>query len=421
MTAIAPAPHASNVAYTDGIRAYFPALLRREGNHAVAYFDGPGGTQVPRVVAESMSDYLLGHNANTHWAYPTSVETDALLAASRETLADFLGASAGEISFGANMTTILFHIARAIGRTLQPGDEIIVTELDHHANIAPWQALARERGAVLRWLPLDLATFRHEEGAFAKLLSPRTKVVAIGAASNILGTVTDVAPLVAMARAAGAITVVDAVHYAPHALVDAKAIGADFILCSAYKFYGPHIGVCYGRHEATAALDLPRLEPAPDYVPECLETGTQNHEGIVGAAAAVNFLASLTEDSRATRRAKLVSAFGALHARGDALLAQLWDGLAAIDGVTLYGPQPGTPRTPTLSFTVRDVHAEEVSKALAPQGVYVSHGDFYATTVARKLGLADVGLVRAGCSCYTTSDEVGRLIAGVRELRGVVR
>ena len=406
-----------NVSYVDGIRAHFPALSRREGAHDVAYFDGPGGTQVPRVVAEAMTDYLLEHNANTHWAYPTSAETDALLAASRESLADFLGASAGEISFGANMTTILFHIARAIGRTLQPGDEIIVTELDHHANIAPWQALARERGAVLRWLPLDLKSYRHEEGALAKLLSSRTKVVAIGAASNILGTVTDVAPLVAQAKAAGAITVVDAVHYAPHFLVDAKAIDADFLLCSAYKFYGPHIGVCYGRHEATAALDLPRLEPAPDYVPECLETGTQNHEGIVGAAASVNFLASLAEDTQLSRRARLAAAFDALHRRGDALLTQLWDGLSSIDGVTLYGPPPGTPRTPTLSFRVAGTPSENVARALAPLGVYVSHGDFYASTVARKLDLADEGLVRAGCSCYTTSDEVARLVDGVRALR----
>ncbi len=410
-----------SVAYTDGIRAHFPALSRQEGAHSVAFFDGPGGTQVPRAVADAMSNYLLHHNANTHWAYPTSAETDALLASSREALADFLGASAGEISFGANMTTILFHISRAIGRTLQPGDEIIVTELDHHANVAPWQALAKERGAVLRWLPLDLKTYRHEEGAFAKLLSPRTKVVAIGAGSNILGTVTDVALMVAMARAAGAITVVDAVHYAPHSLVDARAIGADFILCSAYKFYGPHIGVCYGRHDATAALDLPRLEPAPDYVPECLETGTQNHEGIVGAAAAVNFLASLTEDSSASRRSKLATAFDALHARGDVLFAQLWDGLSAIDGVTLYGPPPGTLRTPTLSFRVEGHPSESVSRALAPLGVYVSHGDFYASTVARKLGFAEEGFVRAGCACYTTADEIARLIDGVRALRGAGR
>ena len=406
--------HSIRTMPVEAIRASFPALQRREGSHAVAYFDGPGGTQVPRVVAESMTQYLLHHNANTHWAYPTSAETDALLAGAREVLADFLGASAGEISFGANMTTILFHIARAIGRQLQPGDEIIVTELDHHANIAPWQALAKERGAVLRWLPLDLGTFRHEEGAFARLLSPRTKVVAIGAASNIVGTITDVAPLVAMARRAGAITVVDAVHYAPHSLVDVGALGADFLLCSAYKFYGPHIGVCYGRHDATAALDLPRLEPAPDYVPECLETGTQNHEGIVGAAAAVDFLASLSGDDGVPRRTRLASTFATLHSRGDALLAELWSGLSSIDGVTLYGPPPGTPRTPTVSFRVRGHASEAVTRALAPRGVYVSHGDFYASTVARKLGMADEGLVRAGCSCYTTSDEVARLVEGVR-------
>lgn len=403
------------LATTDVIRAQFPALTRRDGAYPVAYFDGPGGTQVPRRVADAMTDYLLHHNANTHWAYPTSAETDALLHNAREVLADFLGASAGEISFGANMTTILFHIARAIGRTLSPGDEIIVTELDHHANVAPWQALAKERGAVLRWLPLDLTTFRHEVGALERLLSPRTKVVAIGAASNILGTISDVTAMVAAAKAAGAFTVVDAVHFAPHAHVDARAIGADFILCSAYKFYGPHIGICYGRHDATAALDVPRLEPAPDYVPELLETGTQNHEGIVGAAEAVEFLASLSPDA-GDRRARLSATMHGLHERGDALLAQLWNGLGEIDGVTLYGPPPGTARTATLSFHVRGHPSESVSRALAPRGVYVSHGDFYATTVARKLGLADEGLVRAGCACYTTADEVERLVSGVRDL-----
>ncbi len=403
------------VASVGDIRAHFPALARHEGAQPVAFFDGPGGTQVPRVVAAAMTDYLLHHNANTHWAYPTSIETDALLAAARVTLADFLGGTPGEISFGANMTTILFHVARAIGRALSPGDEIIVTELDHHANVAPWQALAKERGAVLRWIPLDLVTYRHEEGALASLLSPRTKVVAIGAASNSLGTISDVTAMVALAKAAGAITVVDAVHYAPHALVDAAAIGADFLLCSAYKFYGPHIGICYGRHAATAALDVPRLEPAPDYVPELLETGTQNHEGIVGAAAAVDFLASLA-GPEGTRRARLASVMHALHARGDALLQQLWDGLHAIEGVTVFGPPPGTARTPTLSFHVQGIASEQVAQFLAPRGVYVSHGDFYATTVARRLGLAHEGLVRAGCSCYTTADEIARLVDGVRAL-----
>ena len=405
----------SLIATPEVIRAQFPGLARREGHHPVAFFDGPGGTQVPRRVVDAMSDYLLHHNANTHWAYPTSAETDALLNNARVVLADFLGASAGEISFGANMTTILFHIARAIGRTLSPGDEIVITELDHHANVAPWQALARERGAVLKWIPLDLTTYRHEAGALERLLSPRTKVVALGAASNILGTISDVQSMVKTARAAGAITVVDAVHFAPHQLVDARAIDADFILCSAYKFYGPHIGICYGRHAATAALDLPRLEPAPDYVPECLETGTQNHEGIVGAAAAVEFLASLAPDS-GDRRARLSTAMHGLHERGEALFEQLWNGLGDIDGVTRFGPLPGTARTATISFHVAGHPSESVARALAPRGVYVSHGDFYATTVARRLGFAEEGLVRAGCACYTTDDEVARLVDSVRDL-----
>jgi cysteine desulfurase family protein (TIGR01976 family) len=399
----------------DAIRAQFPALTRREQGLPVAFFDGPGGTQVPRLVGEAMTQYLYHHNANTHWVYPTSVETDALIAAARVSLADFLGASEGEIAFGANMTTLLFHIGRAIGRQLQPGDEIIVTELDHHANVAPWQALAKERGAVLKWLPLDLTTFRHEAGALERLLSPRTKVVAIGAASNIVGTISDVAHLVSLAKAAGAITVVDAVHYAPHALVDVRAIACDFLLCSAYKFYGPHIGIVYGRAAATAALDVPRLEPAPDWVPECLETGTQNHEGMVGAAAAVEFLANIG-GTAGSRRERLARAMQGLHARGEALLARLWHGLSAIDGVTCYGPLPGTPRTPTLSFRLQGHSSEAVARALVPRGLYLSNGDFYATTVARKLGVEDEGLVRAGCSCYTTPDEVERLIAGVQDL-----
>lgn len=418
----------NGVATVSSIRTRFPALQRMQGTHPVAYFDGPGGTQVPLDVVNAMTNYLLHHNANTHWAYPTSAETDEMLARSRAVMASFLGARENEISFGANMTTILFHVARAIGRSLKPGDEIIVTEMDHHANIAPWQALAKERGAVLRWLPLDLNTFRHEEGAFEALLSSRTKVVALGMASNILGTVTDVAPMLEAANKAGATTVVDAVHYAPHSPVNANDLAADFLLCSAYKFYGPHIGVCYGKEEATEALSLPRLEPAPDTVPECMETGTQNHEGIVGAAAAVTFLASLAPGngapstsndslpSQAATRAQLESVFTDLHERGEKLLARMWEGLSSVQGVKIFGPPPGTPRTPTVSFAVKGATSEEVAIALASRGVYLSHGDFYATTVAEKLGYGAEGLVRAGCACYTSADEVERLLDGIREI-----
>jgi cysteine desulfurase family protein (TIGR01976 family) len=404
------------VADTEAIRAHFPALQRHHRGQPVAYFDGPGGTQVPRAVAEAVTDYLYHHNANTHWAYPTSEETDALLANARTTLAEFLGAEAHEIAFGANMTTLLLHVSRAIGRTLAPGDEIIVTELDHHANIAPWQALARERGAVLKWVPLDLHTSHLDFDAFARALSPRTKVVAIGAASNALGTITDVRSLIAMAKATPALTIVDAVHYAPHHLVDVRALGCDLLLCSAYKFYGPHVGVLCGRADVIAALDVPRLEPAPDEGGERLETGTQNHEGIVGAAAAVDFLASLAPASLGSRRDRLAATFDTLHHRGEALVAHLWEGVGRMAWVTPVGPLPGTARTSTVSLRVAG-GSEAAARALATRGLFASHGDFYASTVAARLGVSAEGLLRIGCMAYTTAQEIDRLLAALHDLR----
>lgn len=399
----------------DAIRADFPALARQERGQPVAFFDGPGGTQVPRAVGDAMQDYLYHHNANTHWVYPTSAETDALLAEARVIFADFFNASAADVSFGNNMTTLAFHLGRALARGWTAGDEIVVTELDHHANVAPWRAVAQERGLVLRTVRLDPATFRSVPDDFARLIGPRTRLVAVGAASNALGTVTDVAPVCAMARAAGALSFVDAVHFAPHALVDVAAIGCDFLACSSYKFYGPHAGILYGRADLVQSLDVPKLEPAPEEAPERMETGTQNHEGIVGAAAAVEYLASLAEGG-GSRRERLVRAYDALHARGDALTTRLWEGLAATGGVTLYGPPPGTARTPTISFTLRGHSTEAVARALVSRGVYASNGDFYALTVAERLGRGADGFVRAGAACYTSADEVDRLVAGVREL-----
>jgi cysteine desulfurase family protein (TIGR01976 family) len=407
---------AANLAIpVDEIRATFPALVRREGARPVAYFDGPGGTQVPLTVADAVRSYLLEHNANTHWAYPTSIETDNLLAEARDVFSDFLRATPADISFGNNMTTITFHIARALARGWRAGDEIVVTELDHHANVAPWHAVAREKGLVVRTAHLDTKTFRTDFDDLASKLGPRTKLLAIGAASNALGTITDVARACAMAHEHGALAYVDAVHYAPHHLVDVGAIGCDFLACSAYKFYGPHVGVLYAKRDLARKLDVPRLDPAPTDAPERLETGTQNHEGIVGAAEAVMYLGTLARGG-ASRRERLSRAFAAFHARGEALLAQLWEGLAATDGVTLFGPEPGTPRTPTVSFTLRGHTTEEVARHLAKRGVFVSNGDFYAATVAEKLGRGADGFVRAGAACYTTADEVERLVDGVREL-----
>ena len=405
----------AHVAGPDEIRAHFPALDRRAGGLPVAYFDGPGGTQVPRAVASAMQDYLFHHNANTHWEYPSSVETDAMIAAARAALADFLNASPNEIAFGLNMTTLTFHLARALGRRLGAGDEIVVTELDHHANIAPWRALERERGVTVRLVRLDAESGQLDWAHLERSFTPRTKVLAIGAASNALGTITDVARAGALARAAapGAIVFVDAVHFAPHQLVDVRAMGCDWLACSAYKFYGPHVGVLYGRHDQIVALDVPRLEPAPNSAPERLETGTQDHEGIVGAGAAVDFLAGLAPDAGIHRRARLTAAFAELHARGEQLLRRIWDGLGAIKGVRRFGPPPDQPRTPTVGFTVAGATTGQVARSLAKRGVFASNGDFYAATVVERLGQSEDGLVRAGSACYTTIAEVERLLEGV--------
>ncbi|HEV8184420.1 MAG TPA: aminotransferase class V-fold PLP-dependent enzyme, partial [Chthoniobacterales bacterium] len=237
------------ISSVDEIRAQFPALQRTHGGKPVAYFDGPGGTQVPRRVADAMSDYLLQHNANTHWAFPTSEETDAIIGDARSAVADLLNAAPNEIAFGANMTTLTFHLARAIGRGLQPRDEIVITELDHHANVAPWHALEKERGVTIRLARMVPETGQLDWEHFAQQINAHTKLVAIGAASNALGTITDVRRAAKLAHAAGAQIFVDAVHYAPHELVDVRALDCDFLACSAYKFYGPHIGILYGAHD----------------------------------------------------------------------------------------------------------------------------------------------------------------------------
>jgi cysteine desulfurase family protein (TIGR01976 family) len=406
-----------DVASVAAIRVHFPALEREEGGTPVAFFDGPGGTQVPRAVAFALTDTLLFHNANTHWAYPTSVETDEMIAASRDALADFLGGDPSEIVFGANMTTLTFHLARALARGWAAGDEVVVTELDHHANVDPWRALEKDRGIVVKAAPLVAGAAQVDVDALARLLGKRTRLVAIGAASNAVGTINDVARVAALAHANGSLVFVDAVHYAPHALVDVRALGADFLACSPYKFYGPHAGVLWGKHDLLEGLDAPKLRPAPEHAPDRLETGTQNHEGIAGCGAAVDFLASLAgPPSSGDRRERLRRTYAALHERGERLFERMWTGLSAIPAVTLYGPPPRAPRTPTVAFAVKGRASEDVARALVPRGLYVTHGDFYASTLVERLGHAADGLVRAGAACYTTEDEVDRLVSGVAEL-----
>lgn len=396
------------------LRAAFPALTRRHRDQPVAYFDGPGGTQVPRVVADAMTDYLLHHNANTHWVYPTSVETDAVITGARAAVADLLGARSSEVAFGQNMTTLTFHVARALGRRLGPGDEVVITALDHHANVAPWRALEKERGVTLRMAEVRLAEGVLDLDDLARRVTPRTRVVAVGAASNALGTISDVRRAADLAHAVGAVCFVDAVHYAPHRLVDVKALDCDLLACSAYKFYGPHQGVLFGREDLLASLDVPKLDPAPDTAPERLETGTQSHEAMAGTRAAIDFLASLGHG--ATRRQQLASAYDDLHAHTAALFAGLWRGLSAVPGVTLFGPPADAARTPTAAFTVQGLSSRQVAEKLADRGLFVSNGDFYASTIVERLGLAEAGLVRVGLAAYTSAEDVERLVEGVRAL-----
>jgi len=401
------------------VRPAFPALRRTIAEKPVAYFDGPGGTQVPQSVVAAMNDYLLYHNANDGWAYAASVETDEALANARALAASFVGAaSPDEILFGNNMTTLTFAVARAFGRTLRRGDEIIVTDLDHHANIDPWLALERDYGAVVKRVPLLDGQPQLDVAAFERLLGPRTRLVAIGLSSNAFGTINPIAMMADSAHRAGALVFVDAVHAAAHTSLDVRALGADMLAFSAYKVYGPHVGVAYVRDELLDRFDFPRVAPQTPLGPKRAESGTLNHEGIVGTGAALEFLASAGAAGTGSLKARLTASLGSLSHDEETQFRGLIDGLRALPNVTLYEPPPGVPRHPTLSFSVRGRAARDVAAHLnTNHGIFVSHGDFYAATAVRTVvpDAAD-GVVRAGISIYTTSDEIGRLIDAIGTL-----
>ena len=394
----------------DAVRARFPALKRQIGGQNIAYFDGPGGTQVPDEVIEAMRMQMVERNANAGWNYPASHAVDAMMGEARAAFAALYGARAEEIVFGANMTTLTLRLAHALGRRWTAGDELVVTELDHHANVDTWRMLEQDRGVVIR-----VARMRPEDGTLdledleAKL-NRRTRLLAIGAASNALGTMPDVARAARAAHDVGALVFVDAVHYAAHERVDVRALGADILVGSAYKFYGPHMGAAYVRDELLLSLDVPRIVTAPNDGPSRLETGTPNFECIAGGTAAARFLAQ--------------EALPLGHERGAQLFARLWSGLESIRGVRLYGLAPGAGRrTPTVAFTIEGVRPRDAAGALAENAIFVSHGDFYAVSVVDRLGLrAAGGMIRAGCAVYTTEEEVDRLVDGVaavasREIR----
>ena len=419
-----------DVAY---VRSQFPALKRMIDGRPAAYLDGPGGTQTPQRVLDAVCEYLVDHNANAGGRFATSEETDATIAEAHGAGADFLGCEPAEVSFGANMTTLTYFLAEALGRRLQPGDEVVITALDHEANRSPWLQLA-ERGVVVREVPVDLATCTLDWTAFEALVQPgRTKVVALGYASNAVGTVNDVARAAALARAAGAWSVVDAVHYALHGPIDVRAVGCDFLLCSAYKFFGPHVGLLYARREATAQVEPLRLVTQHSEPPYVWETGTLSFEGLAGTTAAIDFIAdlgerhvTLVEDRLPAglkgRRRAVVAGMLAGEVYEQPLARWLREQLAGIPGLSIYGPPEGSPRTSTVSFTLDGFLAGDAARTLGERGLFVWDGDFYAARLVELLGLVKRGgLIRVGLAPYTTQGELERLVTAVGELSRSVR
>ena len=402
------------------IRQDFPVFAREIAGKPIAFFDGPGGSQVPRQVADAVAEYLTLHNANTHGQFATSDETDAVIGRAREAMADFVGGDAGEIVFGANMTTLTLHLSRSLGREWAEGDEVVVTALDHQANVAPWRMMAEDAGMTVRVVPFDPETLQLDYGALESLLSSRTRLLAIGAASNAVGTINDVRRAAEMARAAGALTFVDAVHYAPHRLVDVRELGCDFLACSAYKFFGPHAGVLWGRRELLEGFRPYRLPPAPSEAPGRWETGTQNHEGLAGLDAAIGYLASLGGDE-GSRRVRLAAGYDAIAAHERELARRFLTGLEDLPHVRLWGIRDVDrleERTPTFAIRAGSQPPAETAKALASRGIFVWDGDYYAREIMTRLGLLETGgAVRIGFCHYHTTDEVDRVLEGLRGLR----
>lgn len=396
-------------------RADFPALARSVNGHAVAFLDGPGGTQVPHAVLDAIHTAYVERNANFDGMFRTSIDVGHALAAARAAAADFLGAASGAtISFGANMTTLNFSLSHALARALQPGDEIVITELDHEANRGPWLKL-RERGIVVREVALRRDGLLDRDD-FAAQVGPRTRVVALGMASNALGTVTDVACARALCDDVGAWLVVDAVHYAAHFPLDVEALGVDFLLCSAYKFYGPHIGILYARPGLLDELDTDRLRTQKQQAPYRIETGTLNHAAIAGVTAAIDYLA--TFGAGTNRRARVMSAMRDIHDYETVLARRYYDAVRQLDGVSVYGPGfDDGPRAPTVSITCERHTPKDVAAHLAERGLQVWHGHFYAMRVLEVLDLAERGgLIRVGISLYNDDPEIDRLIDALATL-----
>jgi cysteine desulfurase family protein (TIGR01976 family) len=397
-------------------RGDFPALERTVDGRPIAYLDGPAGTQVPHAVIDAIACYYQKHNANSHGEFVTSRESDLLVHETREAVAAFLGApSWREVSFGQNMTTLAFSLSRALVRDWQPGDEVVITQLDHEANRGPWLSL-EERGIVIREVALK-PDGRLDYSDLEAKVTARTRLVALGLASNALGTVNDAAFARRLASSVGAYLLLDAVHYAAHFPLDVTALDADFLLCSAYKFYGPHVGLLYCRPGLLDRLRTDKLRVQDDEAPWKIETGTLNHAALAGVKAAIEYIASW--GTGGTLRERIVSAMEGIGAHEHALAVHYYDSLRKIPGVTVHGPDFSGSRAPTVSITIDGVTANEAARRLGAQGLQVWDGHFYAVRAIEVLGLAERGgVIRTGIVMYNTRDEIDRLVAAVREIAG---
>jgi len=408
------------------IRHQFPALAVTQDGRPVVYFDGPGGTQVPQRVVDAVTRYYRTMNANHGGHFLTSERSDAMLARAHEAVADLLNASADEVKFGANMTTLNFALSRSIGATLGPGDEVVVTRLDHEANVGPWHALAGERDVVVRTVEIREDDCTLDLASFEAALSSRTRHVAVGLASNAVGTINPVREIVGRAHAVGATVSVDAVHFAPHGPIDVRELDCDYLLASAYKFFGPHVGILYGKRDALDRLPAYKVRPAEDR----WETGTQDHEGIAGTLAAVEYLAEIGErfgtpfadalSRYGGRRLALKAALAAIRATEMELFGRLMDGLEGVPGIRIWGIRDRArwdERCPTVAFRIGPTPPAGTAAALGRRGIFAWDGDYYATGLMERLGIAESGgAVRVGLAHYNTPDEVDRLIEALHEL-----
>jgi cysteine desulfurase family protein (TIGR01976 family) len=404
------------------VREQFPSLQLQVNGHAAAFLDGPAGTQVPKQVMDAVRNYFLRSNANTCGAFATSRSNDAIITSARAAMADFFNCDKDEVVFGQNMTTITFALARAIGRVLEPGDEIVVTTLDHDANVAPWRAL-EEMGMVIRQVDIRESDCTLDLEDLKRKLNANTKLVAVGYASNAVGTINPVAEITKLAHDAGALMFIDAVHYAPHGALDVRALDCDFLVCSPYKFFGPHMGTLYGKREHLLRFRPYKVRPAPDSLPDRWETGTQVQELIAGIGAAVDYLAELGARSDASakdRRSALLAAYRATRRHEMAMLSRLVEGLLAIPGLRFFGisdPKRFDERCSTVSVRLANHTPTEVATFLGQRGIFTWDGNYYALNLTERLGVeASGGLLRIGLVHYNTAEEVDRLLAALREI-----